>query len=103
MAARSALDAERPCGAFASNLRTLPTTSERSNVRVASIRRLLSVWLRKSRPVAHGRWPTGNDCLYGKADAKGLQRPNNTNTTVTHLLIRRVRQVMIVVVARLVF
>jgi hypothetical protein len=43
---------------------------------------------------ASGPCPRDNGCLYGKADAKGLQRPNNNsnnnnNTTVTQLLIRR--------------
>ena len=40
MVVRSALSAERPCGAFASKLNRLPTISERSNVRVASIHTL---------------------------------------------------------------
>ena len=33
--------------------------------------------------VASRPCPMGNDCLYGKADAKGLQRLSNTNTTMT--------------------
>ena len=33
--------------------------------------------------VASRPCPMGNDCLYGKADAKGLKRLSNTNTTMT--------------------
>ena len=47
MVVRSALSAERPCGAFASNLNRLPTISERSNVRVASIHTLMSTFAQK--------------------------------------------------------
>ena len=47
MVVRSALSAERPCGAFASNLNRLPTISERSNVRVASIHTLTSTFGQK--------------------------------------------------------
>jgi hypothetical protein len=41
--ARFARGVERPCGAFVSNLRTLPTISERSNFRVASIHTGVSI------------------------------------------------------------
>ena len=47
MVVRSALSAERPCGAFASKLNRLPTISERSNVRVASIHTLMSTFAQK--------------------------------------------------------
>ena len=47
MVVRSALSAERPCGAFASNLNRLSTISERSNVRVASIYTLMSTFAQK--------------------------------------------------------
>ena len=33
--------------------------------------------------VASRPCPMGNDCLYGKADAKGLKRLSNTNMTMT--------------------
>jgi hypothetical protein len=36
-----------------------------------------------SAGVAGGRCPIGNNCLYGKADAKSVQRPSNTSTTMT--------------------
>ena len=47
MVVRSALSAERPCGAFASNLNRLPPITERSNVRVASIHTLMSTFAQK--------------------------------------------------------
>ena len=43
---------ERPCSAFASNLRRLPTISELSNVRVASIRTLMSAFPQKQLSVS---------------------------------------------------